>query len=93
VTVVVCHFFALAGLYEKVKERNGEAVQGASSVRYRRTIPIFHPYNIQTTIFLFIPLSDGFVRAVAVLKQCITNCNVIDVMKTYPEAKQRRQML
>lgn len=40
----------------------------------------------------FITLSDGFVRAVAVLKQCITNCNVIDVMKTYPEAKQRPQM-
>lgn len=92
------HYYGLTGLYEEVKKLGGGAVQGASSVRYRRTIPIFHPYKIDTkliwwddkAIYLeqqFITLADGFVRAVALSKQCITNCNVIDVMKKFPEGK------
>ncbi|XP_018792980.1 PREDICTED: protein THEM6 [Bactrocera latifrons] len=97
------HFYALTGLYEQVCERKGGAVQGASSVRYRRTIPIFHPYKIQTkliwwdekAIYLeqsFVTLSDGFVRAVALSKQCITNCDVTEIMKTFPEAATRPEM-
>ncbi|XP_005178985.2 protein THEM6 [Musca domestica] len=97
------HFYALTGIYEKIRERRGGAVQGASSVRYRRTIPIFHPYKIQTkliwwddkAIYLeqqFVTLTDGFVRAVAMSKQCITNCNVMEIMKTYPEAGKRPEM-
>ncbi|XP_055843461.1 protein THEM6 [Episyrphus balteatus] len=92
------HYYGLTGLYEEVKKLGGGAVQGASSVRYRRTIPIFHPYKIDTkliwwddkAIYLeqqFITIADGFVRAVALSKQCITNCNVIDVMKKFPEGK------
>lgn len=97
------HFYGLTNLYELVRQRGGGAVQGASSVRYRRTIPIFHPYKITTklvwwddkAIYLeqqFITLADGFVRAVALSKQCITNCNVSDVLKTYPEAAKRPEM-
>lgn len=97
------HFYALTGLYEEVKKKNGGAVQGASSVRYRRTIPIFHPYKIETkliwwddkAIYLeqqFITLADGFVRAVALSKQCITNCNVIDVLKNFPEGQNIPEM-
>ncbi|XP_054730787.1 protein THEM6 [Anastrepha obliqua] len=97
------HFYALTGLYEKVRQRKGGAVQGASSVRYRRTIPIFNPYKIQTkliwwdekAIYLeqsFVTLSDGFVRAVALSKQCITNCDVTELMKTFPEATTRPDM-
>ncbi|XP_011187879.1 protein THEM6 [Zeugodacus cucurbitae] len=97
------HFYALTGLYEQVRARKGGAVQGASSVRYRRTIPIFHPYKIQTkliwwdekAIYLeqsFVTLSDGFVRAVALSKQCITNCDVTAIMKTFPEAATRPEM-
>lgn len=97
------HFYALTGLYEQVRERKGGAVQGASSVRYRRTIPIFHPYKIQTkliwwdekAIYLeqsFVTLSDGFVRAVALSKQCITNCDVTEILKTFPEAATRPEM-
>ncbi|XP_067638938.1 protein THEM6 [Eurosta solidaginis] len=97
------HYYALTGLYEKVRDRKGGAVQGASSVRYRRTIPIFHPYKIQTkliwwdekAIYLeqsFVTLSDGFVRAVALSKQCITNCDVTEIMKTYAETATRPEM-
>lgn len=88
------HFYALTDLYKKIRERGGGAVQGASSIRYRRTIPIFHPYKIQTklvwwddkAIYIeqkFITLTDGFVRAIALSKQCITNCNVLDILKEY----------
>ncbi|KAH8235774.1 hypothetical protein KR032_007016 [Drosophila birchii] len=94
------HFYALTGLYEKIRGRKGGAVQGASSVRYRRTIPIFHPYKITTklvwwdekAIYLeqqFITLADGFVRAVAMSKQNITNCDVLEVLKSYPETAKR----
>ncbi|KAL7743896.1 hypothetical protein ACLKA6_003123 [Drosophila palustris] len=97
------HFYSLTNLYELVRQRGGGAVQGASSVRYRRTIPIFHPYKIETklvwwddkAIYLeqqFVTLADGFVRAVAMSKQCLTNCNVNDLLKTYPEAAQRPEM-
>lgn len=91
------HFYALTGLYEEVRKRKGGAVQGASSVRYRRTIPIFNLYKIQTRLIWwdekaiyieqqFITLNDNFVRAVALSKQCITNCNVVDIMQEkFPE--------
>lgn len=89
------HFYGLTGLYEEVRKRKGGAVQGASSVRYRKTIPIFNLYKIETrlvwwddkAIYLeqkFITLTDGFVRAIAMSKQCITNTNVVEMMKTFP---------
>lgn len=42
------HFYALTGIYSEIKKTGGGAVQGASSVRYRRTIPIFTPYKVTT---------------------------------------------
>lgn len=44
------HYYALTGLYEAIKKSKGGAVQGASSVRYRRTIPIFSSYRIETKV-------------------------------------------
>ncbi|XP_055316202.1 protein THEM6-like isoform X2 [Sitodiplosis mosellana] len=87
------HFYALTGLYEGVRKNGGGAVQGASSVRYRKTIPIFNPYKIETkliwwdekAIYLeqkFITF-DGFVRAIAMSKQNITNCNVVQLMNGF----------
>lgn len=46
------HFYGLTGIYGAIKKSGGGAVQGASSVRYRRTIPIFSPYKITTGNFL-----------------------------------------
>ncbi|KAG5669420.1 hypothetical protein PVAND_017307 [Polypedilum vanderplanki] len=87
------HFYGLTGIYSLIKKMGGGAVQGASSVRYRRTIPIFNPYKITTeliwwdekAIYLqqkFITF-DGFVRAIAMSKQNITKVNVMDVMKKF----------
>lgn len=44
------HYYALTGLYEAIKKSKGGAVQGASSVRYRRTIPIFNSYRVETKV-------------------------------------------
>ncbi|XP_053659054.1 protein THEM6-like [Anopheles marshallii] len=97
------HFYGLTGIYGKIKAKRGGAVQGASSVRYRRTIPIFTAYKITTklvwwddkAIYLeqqFVTLADGFVRAVAMSKQCITNVDVLALMKEFPGAEQRPPM-
>ncbi|XP_055371379.1 protein THEM6 [Condylostylus longicornis] len=97
------HYYALTGLYEEIRNGGGGAVQGASSVRYRRTIPIFHPYRIETklvwwdekAIYIeqqFITLADNFVRAVALSKQCITKVNVMEIMKKFPEGANRPEM-
>lgn len=93
------HYYGLTGIYAAVKKHGGGAVQGASSVRYRRTIPIFNPYKITTELVwwddkaIYIEQKfitfDGFVRAVALSKQCITNCNVIDLMKEFDGGDKR----
>lgn len=44
------HYYARTGIYKEVKKSGGGAVQGASSIRYRRTIPIFTPYKITTEV-------------------------------------------
>lgn len=44
------HFYALTGLYERIKQRGGGAVQGASSIRYRRSIPILNLYKVTTRV-------------------------------------------
>nr|CAD7585672.1 unnamed protein product [Timema genevievae] len=88
-------FYFRCGLYEEimVKSKGGNAMQGASNIRYRRTIPIFNPYKIETqlvywddkAIYLeqrFITLTDGFVRAVALSKQNIIGVSAEEMMKT-----------
>lgn len=65
----------------------GGAVQGASSTRYRRSLPIFTPYKVTTQLIYwddknfyleheFISLSDNFIRAVVLSKQTVTNLKV-----------------
>lgn len=44
------HYYGRTGIYQEVKRMRGGAVQGASSIRYRRTIPIFTPYRIETKV-------------------------------------------
>lgn len=87
------HFYALTGIYGKIRQLGGGAVQGASSVRYRRSIPIFTPYHIETELVwwdekaIYLQQSfvtfDGFVRAIAMSKQCITKVNVAEMMKSF----------
>ncbi|XP_070508811.1 protein THEM6 [Chironomus tepperi] len=93
------HYYGLCGIYQTIKSMGGGAVQGASSVRYRRTIPIFSFYKITTeliwwdekAIYLqqkFITF-DGFVRAIAISKQNITKVNVMELMKKFEGGQKR----
>lgn len=93
------HYYGLTGIYGAIKKHGGGAVQGATTVRYRRTIPIFNAYKITTeliwwddkAIYLeqkFITL-DGFVRAIAMSKQCITKVDVLDLMKEFEGGTKR----
>lgn len=38
----------------------------------------------------FVTTSDNFVRAIATSKQCITNVNVLEMMKKFPECAKER---
>lgn len=97
------HFYGLTGVYGEIKKMGGGAVQGASSVRYRRTIPIFNTYKVETklvywddkAIYLeqkFITHSDGFVRAIAMSKQSVTKVNVLELMKKFPGCEKPPQI-
>lgn len=44
------HFYDRTGIYEEFVKVNGHVLQTASSIRYRRTIPIFNPYKITTKV-------------------------------------------
>ncbi|XP_034947244.1 protein THEM6 [Chelonus insularis] len=81
------HFYDRTGIYAEVSKRGGGAVQGASSTRYRRALPIFTPYKVTTKLIYwedknfyleheFISLSDNFIRAVVLSKQTVTNLKV-----------------
>lgn len=77
------HFYDKSGIYAGIVKRGGSAVQGASSIRYRRAIPIFTSYKVTTKLIYwedkhfylehqFISLTDNFIRAVAISKQTVT---------------------
>ncbi|XP_066599770.1 protein THEM6 [Prorops nasuta] len=81
------HYYDRSGIYDAVSKRGGGAVQGASSVRYRRALPLFTPYKVTTKMLYwddrnfyleheFISLSDNFIRAVILSKQTVTGLKV-----------------
>ncbi|XP_061728602.1 protein THEM6-like [Cydia pomonella] len=94
------HFYDRTGIYENITKANGHALQGASSIRYRRTIPIFTAYKVETrlaywddkTLFIeqkFITLSDGFVRAIVLSRQNLIDVNAETLFKGIPGAEQK----
>ncbi|XP_070162918.1 protein THEM6 [Polyergus mexicanus] len=81
------HFYDRLGIYAEVTKRRGGAVQGASTIRYRRAVPMFMPYKITTKLIYwedkhfyveqqFISLTDNFVRAVALSRQTVTGLKI-----------------
>ncbi|CAB3221491.1 unnamed protein product [Arctia plantaginis] len=89
------HFYDRTGIYANIKTVDGHALQGASSIRYRRTIPIFSAYKVETklvywedkTLFIeqkFITLSDGFVRAIVLSRQNLINVDAQTLFKGIP---------
>ena len=44
------HYYDRSGIYAEIAKKRGGAVQGASSTRYRRAIPIGTPYKVTTQV-------------------------------------------
>ncbi|XP_013141141.1 PREDICTED: protein THEM6-like [Papilio polytes] len=91
------HFYDRTGIYDNIKAAKGHALQGASSIRYRRTIPIFSFYKVETklvywedkTLFIeqkFITTSDGFVRAIVLSRQNLLEVDAARLFKDIPGA-------
>ncbi|KAL0134428.1 hypothetical protein PUN28_001308 [Cardiocondyla obscurior] len=81
------HYYDRSGIYGGVAKRGGGAVQGASTIRYRRAIPIFTPYKVTTKLIYwedkhfyieqqFISLTDNFIRAVVLSRQTVTGLKI-----------------
>ncbi|XP_022122870.1 protein THEM6 [Pieris rapae] len=93
------HFYDATGIYKNIKAVDGHALQGASTIRYRRTIPIFTPYKVETklvywedkTMFIeqkFVTF-DGFVRAIVLSRQNLINVDADTLLKNIPGAESR----
>ncbi|XP_045493166.1 protein THEM6 [Colias croceus] len=91
------HFYDATGIYANIKAVDGHVLQGASTIRYRRTIPIFTAYKVETklvywedkSLFIeqkFITLNDGFVRAIVLSRQNLINVDADTLLKNIPGA-------
>lgn len=47
------HFYVKTGLYDVIKKANAHALQTATNIRYRRTMPLFTTYKITTKVRSF----------------------------------------
>lgn len=84
-------FYERTGLYKSVVSKGGGIVQGAATIRYRRFIKPFAIFTITTKVIYWdsqgIYLesrfvgSDGFVHAIAICKQRVTECSAEEVME------------
>lgn len=81
------HYYDRSGIFGVITRNGGGAVQGASSIRYRRALPIFTPYKLTTKLIYwedkhfyleheFISLTDNFVRAVVLSRQTTTGLKI-----------------
>ncbi|XP_063231946.1 protein THEM6 [Bacillus rossius redtenbacheri] len=86
-------FYFRCGLFgELMVRRGGNAVQGASAIRYRRPLAVFSAYRVDTqmvwwddkAIYLeqrFVTLRDGFVRAVSLSKQSVIGVSADEAVR------------
>ena len=85
-------FYERTNLFRSILADGGEILQGASTIRYRRYIRTFSRFSIYSkilywdsnSIFMehrFITPADQFVRAIAICRQRVLNCNVNEIMQ------------
>ncbi|KAI8428945.1 hypothetical protein MSG28_007557 [Choristoneura fumiferana] len=70
------HFYDRTGIYANITAAKGHALQGASSIRYRRTIPIFSAYKVETRMTGFI----ANILLVVPSEKCPEYCNYYDLV-------------
>lgn len=84
-------FYQRTGLLSHIRAKGGGVVQGAATIRYRRFIRPFHVFRIDSriiywdavSIFMehrFVTPKDNFVRAIAVCRQKLIDCNAEEIM-------------
>lgn len=92
------HFYAVTGLYDGVVLQGAEP--DALSIRYRRSIPVFRAYRIETRLVWwddgamyleqrFVTRADGFVRAVAMSRQCVAGGGVLELLAGFAGGERR----
>lgn len=52
------HYYDRSGIFGEISKEGGGAVQGASSARYRRAIPIFTAYKVTTQVQFTISMKN-----------------------------------
>ncbi|XP_058811930.1 protein THEM6-like [Topomyia yanbarensis] len=86
--------------WSKLASNGGAVMQGATIIRYRKMLPLFQPFRVETklvwwdekSIFfehMFISWPDGFVRSVAISRQMASSVNVIQFMQQFEECHSR----
>lgn len=93
------HWYLLTKVYAKIRSHGGGAFRTSSKIRYRRFIPIFTRYKIETELIFWdddsiyfqhkFITADDFVRSVAMSKVRVTNVNVIELMKEFDGGDKR----
>lgn len=84
-------FYERTSLYKTIRSFGGGIVQGAATIRYRRFIKPFTFFDITTKIIYWDAQSifmesrfigkDGFIHAIAICKQRVTDCSAEDIME------------
>uniref|UniRef100_A0A182P8W1 Protein THEM6 n=1 Tax=Anopheles epiroticus TaxID=199890 RepID=A0A182P8W1_9DIPT len=75
-------------------------LQGECMVRYRRMLPIFKAYKVETQLIWwddksiyfehkFVTLHDGFIRTVAYTRQRAIGVNLLEYVQQFPECRER----
>ncbi|XP_032453934.1 protein THEM6 [Nasonia vitripennis] len=75
-------FYDSSGIFAEIRRKGGSVLQTATSIRYRRPIPVFSPYKITAqlvhwddkSLYIeheFVSLSDDFVYTTALSKQSV----------------------
>ncbi|XP_044728736.1 protein THEM6 [Chrysoperla carnea] len=82
-------FYERTKLYQTIRSKGGAIVQGACTIRYRRFIRPFTTYDLTTKLIYWDDksfyfehrfISNDFVRAIAICRQRLINCNTDDIM-------------
>ncbi|XP_017775872.1 PREDICTED: protein THEM6-like [Nicrophorus vespilloides] len=84
-------FYERTGLYRCIRAKGGSIAMGATSIRYRRFIRLFHRYSISTkiiywddqSIFMehrFTTPRDNFVNAIVWSRTRLMDCSADEVM-------------
>ncbi|XP_055639026.1 protein THEM6-like [Toxorhynchites rutilus septentrionalis] len=100
------HWYGRTAFWSAIKPLGGSAVQSSAMIRYRKKLPLFRPFRIETRLawwddkslyfeHKFVTLFDDFVRAIAFSKQGVTGCDVrlAEIMDGFEECRDKPEQL